>query len=100
MATPWGYGAAEPVLETSRADARVIAGGEALIVQLYAEVKCVTSVVTFRPSRFALKNRRTSSSRRIGSGPANSIVPFNGCSTATSVSAAATVIRAAVLQGA
>src|SRR2546427_1004689 len=35
------YRAAEPVLETSRADARVIAGGEALIVQLYAEVKCV-----------------------------------------------------------
>src|SRR5215471_7014795 len=30
--------AAEPVLETRRADARVIAGGEALIVQLCAEV--------------------------------------------------------------
>src|SRR5437870_4385558 len=38
---PLRFGAAEPVLETSRADARVIAGGEALIVQLYAEVKCV-----------------------------------------------------------
>src|SRR5213593_3525778 len=38
---PLRYGAAEPVLETSRADARVIAGGEALIVQLCAEVKCV-----------------------------------------------------------
>ena len=35
------YGAAQPVLETRRADARVIAGGEALIVQLCAEVKCV-----------------------------------------------------------
>src|SRR5712691_10905043 len=38
---PLRYGAAEPVLETSRADARVIAGGEALIVQLCAAVKCV-----------------------------------------------------------
>src|SRR6266446_5050885 len=35
------YGAAEPVLETRRTDARVIAGGEALIVQRGAEVKCV-----------------------------------------------------------
>ena len=33
--------AAEPVLETRRTDARVIAGGEALIVQLCAEVACV-----------------------------------------------------------
>src|SRR5438552_3530625 len=31
-------GAAEPVLETRRAEARVFARGEALIVQLYAEV--------------------------------------------------------------
>jgi len=38
---PRRYGAAEPVLETRRADARVIAGGEALIVQFDAEVKCV-----------------------------------------------------------
>src|SRR6266436_5080047 len=38
---PLRYGAAEPVLETRRADARVIAGGEALIVQLCAEVECV-----------------------------------------------------------
>ena len=35
---PLMYGPAEPVLETRRADARVIAGGEALIVQLFAEV--------------------------------------------------------------
>ncbi len=35
------YGAAKPVLETRRADARVVAWGEALIVQLYAEVECV-----------------------------------------------------------
>src|SRR5437016_9758830 len=34
---PLREGAAEPVLETRRADARVIAGGEALIVQLCAE---------------------------------------------------------------
>ena len=34
-------GAAEPVIETRRTDARVIAGGEALIVQRGAEVKCV-----------------------------------------------------------
>jgi hypothetical protein len=40
-------------------------------------------VVTFRASPFALKNRRTSSSRRIGSGPASSTVAFNGSSTAT-----------------
>ncbi len=33
------YRAAEPVLKTCRADARVIARGEALIVQLYAEVE-------------------------------------------------------------
>jgi hypothetical protein len=38
---PLRSGAAEPVLETRRADARVIAGGEALIVQLCAEVACV-----------------------------------------------------------
>src|SRR5882724_11421768 len=38
---PPRYGAAEPVLETRRADARVIARGEALIVQLCAEVECV-----------------------------------------------------------
>jgi len=38
---PLRYGAAEPVLETRRADARVIAGGEALIVQFCAEVACV-----------------------------------------------------------
>src|SRR6266566_3042694 len=38
---PLRDGAAEPVLETRRADARVIAGGEALIVQLCAEVTCV-----------------------------------------------------------
>src|SRR5882724_12838733 len=38
---PLRYGAAEPVLETRWADARVIAGGEALIVQLCTEVKCV-----------------------------------------------------------
>src|SRR2546426_11600910 len=38
---PQRYGAAEPVLETRRADARVIAGGEAVIVQLSAEVACV-----------------------------------------------------------
>jgi hypothetical protein len=44
----------------------------------------------FGTSRFALKNRRTSSSRRIGSGPASSTVPFTGSSTATSVRAAAT----------
>ena len=35
------YRAAEPVLKTRRADARVIARGEALIVQLYAEVERV-----------------------------------------------------------
>src|SRR6266536_4364025 len=34
------YRAAEPVLKTRRADARVIARGEALIVQIYAEVEC------------------------------------------------------------
>src|SRR5262245_1813454 len=33
--------ATEPVLKTRRADARVIARGEALIVQLYAEVERV-----------------------------------------------------------
>lgn len=33
------YRSAEPVLKTRRADARVIARGEALIVQLYAEVE-------------------------------------------------------------
>ena len=38
---PLRYGAAQPVLGTRRADARVIAGGEALIVQLCAEVACV-----------------------------------------------------------
>src|SRR5213594_2212861 len=38
---PLRYGAAEPVPETRRAEARVIAGGEALIVHLYAEVACV-----------------------------------------------------------
>lgn len=32
---------AEPVLVTRRADARVVAGAEALIVQLRAEVACV-----------------------------------------------------------
>src|SRR2546430_7269236 len=36
-----GCGAAEPLLETRRPEARVFAGGEALIVQLYAEVACV-----------------------------------------------------------
>src|SRR5437867_4101754 len=41
VALPLRYGAAEPVLETHRADARVIAGGEALIIQLCAEVACV-----------------------------------------------------------
>src|SRR4051794_12717179 len=35
------YGAVEPVLETRRANARVVAGGERLIVQLFAEVGCV-----------------------------------------------------------
>src|SRR2546427_5918918 len=35
------YEVAEPVLETRRTDARVIAGGEAVIVQLCAEVACV-----------------------------------------------------------
>src|SRR5215468_12500918 len=35
------YRAAEPVPKTRRADARVIARGEALIVQLYAEVERV-----------------------------------------------------------
>jgi hypothetical protein len=35
------YKAAEPVLKTRRADARVIARGEALIVQLYTEVERV-----------------------------------------------------------
>ena len=35
---PLWYGAAEPVLETRRADARVLARGERLIVQLRAEV--------------------------------------------------------------
>jgi hypothetical protein len=39
---------------------------------------------------FAFKNRRTSSSMRIGSGPASSISAFNGVSTATSANAAAT----------
>src|SRR5437667_3927050 len=33
-----GYGAAEPLLEMRRAEARVIAGGKALIVQFCAEV--------------------------------------------------------------
>jgi hypothetical protein len=37
---PLRYGAAEPVLETRRADARVIAGGEALIVYGCTEVAC------------------------------------------------------------
>jgi len=32
---------AEPILEARRADTRVTARGEALIVQLYAEVTCV-----------------------------------------------------------
>src|SRR5436189_519117 len=36
---PLRYGAAEPVLETRRAEARVIAGGEALIVHRDAEVE-------------------------------------------------------------
>ena len=35
-----GHGA-EPVLKTCRADARVAAGGERLIVHTYAEVACV-----------------------------------------------------------
>ena len=34
-------GAAEPVIETGRADARVVAGDEGLIVQLQAVVACV-----------------------------------------------------------
>src|SRR5947207_15528053 len=38
---PLRYGAAEPVLETRRAEARVIPGGEALIVYRCAEVACV-----------------------------------------------------------
>ena len=58
------YGAAEPVLETRRADARVIAGGEALIVHLYAEVACVGVCGHLPCVSVALKNRRTSSSRR------------------------------------
>src|SRR5213075_567853 len=41
LTLPLRYGAAEPALETRRADARVCAGGEALIVQLYAEVECL-----------------------------------------------------------
>ena len=36
-----GCGAAEPLLEMRRAEARVIAGGKALIVQLCAEVEGV-----------------------------------------------------------
>ena len=32
---------AKPVVETRRSDARIIAGSEALIVQLDAEVECV-----------------------------------------------------------
>jgi hypothetical protein len=35
------YGAAEPVLEMRRANARVIARSEALIIQLCAELECV-----------------------------------------------------------
>jgi hypothetical protein len=42
---PLRYGAAEPVLETRWADARDIAGGEALIVQLCAEVACAERAV-------------------------------------------------------
>ncbi len=38
---PLRYGAAEPVLETRRADARVIAGSEALIIHRCAEIPCV-----------------------------------------------------------
>ena len=38
---PLRYGAAEPVVEPRRADTRVLAGGETLIVQLCAEVQCV-----------------------------------------------------------
>src|SRR6266516_5094521 len=38
---PLRYGTAEPVLETRRAKARLIAGGEALIVYRCAEVACV-----------------------------------------------------------
>src|SRR4029453_12366453 len=39
---PLRYGAAEPVLETRRAEARLIARGEACIVHLYAQVDCAT----------------------------------------------------------
>src|SRR5438045_2656522 len=41
LTLPLRDGAAEPVIETRRADARVCAGGEALIVQLCAEVECL-----------------------------------------------------------
>ena len=34
------YGATEPVIEMRRADARVVAGGEASIVQLCAKIAC------------------------------------------------------------
>jgi hypothetical protein len=45
---PLRYRAAEPVLETRRADARGIAGGKALIVQRCTEVACV-DVCDHRP---------------------------------------------------
>src|SRR5688500_15523155 len=35
---PWSCGAAEPVVETRRADARVVPRREGLIVHVYAEV--------------------------------------------------------------
>src|SRR5882724_6514895 len=60
------YGASEPVLEACRAEAWVIAGSEALIVHLYAEVErlgigdyrpCVLSCLQELPHEVVLPNR-------------------------------------------
>jgi len=55
---PLRYGAAEPVLETRRADARVIAGGEALIVQLCAEVARVDVRSIRNSNQFQIVRRK------------------------------------------
>ena len=76
---------AKPVLETCRAEARVIAWGEALIVHLDAEVKCL-GIGDYRPCVPRSRSETAARGRPDGSaqGPASSTVPFNGSARATS----------------